>query len=154
MDFTRSYFKDGSGVLVRKTSAPLKAANFAKKRILAFEHTTGYAWVKKNWPEAEVLAKTLHGSPVEMVASGSVDAYVNDRATLERLGESDDRVQVLAEYLTQEDWGLAVRKNRPDLLKKLNAALERLERNGELKALANKWLKPKSAEALKMPEKK
>ncbi|MNO03416.1 putative ABC transporter arginine-binding protein 2 precursor [compost metagenome] len=46
---------------------------------------------------------------------------------------------VLNDQVTTEDYGIAVPKNKPELTRDLNAALQKLKADGSYQAIVNKW---------------
>jgi ABC-type amino acid transport substrate-binding protein len=139
--FSRPYFVDGLGAMVRANAPFQSPAQLAAKRLRVVSGTTGEAWIKANWPQATIVG-SLFSDEVTSVASGSVDAYMNDRSHLVNLAAGDQRVRVLPGYLTREPWGIAVALNNTTLLNQINAALSSLETSGELAALQRRWLGP------------
>lgn len=139
--FSRPYFVDGLGAMVRANAPFQSPSELATKRLRIVSGTTGEAWVGANWPQA-TLVGSLFTDEVTSVASGAVDAYMNDRSHLVNLVAGDQRVRVLPGYLTQEPWGIAVERNNSTLLNQINTALSSLETSGELAALQRRWLRP------------
>jgi ABC-type amino acid transport substrate-binding protein len=141
VSFSRPYFVDGLGAMVA-ANAPFQSPNeLATRRLLVVSGTTGEAWVRQNWPQALLLRPTISDER-SAVATGQVDAYMNDRSHLVNLAAGDPRVRVLASYLTREPWGIAVARDNAALLTRIDAALATLETNGELAALQRRWLGP------------
>jgi putative glutamine transport system substrate-binding protein len=139
--FSRPYLVDGLGAMVA-ANAPFQNPNeLATRRLLIVGGTTGEAWVIQNWPRA-VLVRQVFSDERTAVASGQVDAYMNDRSHLVNLAAGDPRVRVLPGYLTREPWGIAVARHDTSLLARIDAALVALEANGELAALQRRWLGP------------
>ena len=139
--FSRPYFIDGLGAMVRAGAPFQSPAELATKRLLVVSGTTGEAWVRSNWPGATLVGPIVSDERTA-VASGQVDAYMNDRSHLVNLSAGDSRVRVLPGYLTREPWGIAAARGNAALLGLVDAALASLEASGELAALQRRWLGP------------
>jgi ABC-type amino acid transport substrate-binding protein len=139
--FSRPYFVDGLGAMVA-ANAPFQSPNeLATRRLLVVSGTTGEAWVRQNWPQALLLRPTISDER-SAVATGQIDAYMNDRSHLVNLAAGDPRVRVLPSYLTREPWGIAVARDDAALLARIDSALVTLETSRELAALQRHWLGP------------
>ncbi len=75
------------------------------------------------------------------LANGQVDAVIADYPTaLGFIGKSPDKIKAVGEVFTNESYGIAVCKNRADLLPILNEALAALKADGTIGSLEQKWL--------------
>jgi len=53
--------------------------------------------------------------------------------------QSTTGLTVLNDQVTTEDYGIAVPKNKPELTRELNAALQKLKSDGSYQAIVTKW---------------
>lgn len=75
------------------------------------------------------------------LANGQIDAVIADYPlALDYIGQNPDKMQTVGEPFTDEFYGIAVCKNRSDLLEPLNQALQTLKDNGTVAQLEEKWL--------------
>ncbi len=140
--FSRPYFTDGLGALVRADSEIEHVEQLARSRVIAWEHTTAFAWARKHLPDADIVTdwpKGYRGTPEGLVSDGRVDAYIIDRSNLQVIARFDDTVRVLPGHLTQEQWGVALRRDRAALLAEVNRALQVLDEKGRLEAIRKRW---------------
>jgi len=144
VDFSRPYFSDGLGMMITQDSFKKGTIVLAGKTVLAFSHTTAYAWLKKiNDPSCTIIPGIplgFKGGPVEMLRTGRIYAYIIDWSRLQAIALENKDMYVLPKPLTKEDWGIAVKKGNKTLLDKINAALIALEKDGALARLKKKWL--------------
>lgn len=141
VSFSAPYYKSGLTIIVKKDNNNIKKfADLSGKKVAVQIGTTSAAEVKKI---NGVVVKEFNSSAdtfMELKAGG-VDAVVNDRPVndyyIMKSGEKD--VRALDELLTAEDYGIAVSKKNPELLKKVDEALSKIRKNGEYDKIYKKW---------------
>jgi polar amino acid transport system substrate-binding protein len=75
------------------------------------------------------------------LANGQIDAVIADYPlALDFVGQYPEQVQVAGEPFTEEFYGVAICKNRGDLVEPINTALAALKSNGTVSQLEEKWL--------------
>lgn len=102
--------------------------------------TTGARFVADN-TDAQV-AVFLEAQPaLQAVADGQVDAAVVDiPVIISYIKENPEAsLKIAAGPLTSEEYGIAVRKDRPDVLAVLNRTLTQIRENGTYDAIFRKW---------------
>lgn len=70
---------------------------------------------------------------------GRSDALLLDAPIAKYYSEVDRRFQVIPTVIGSMTYGIAISKKNPELLKKVNKALEEMIASGELKAIYEKW---------------
>jgi ABC-type amino acid transport substrate-binding protein len=72
-----------------------------------------------------------------------IDAVVSDNTIASiYVANYPGRLKIVGEPFSQESYGIAVAKNKPELLEKINAGLDALKAEGMLEQLTTKWLPP------------
>ena len=104
--------------------------------------TTGEAFVRANFPEAEIISYPNPAYAFAALRGGVADVYIHDAPTSWNLASSRENQDLLSLYrpLTRERLAWAVKKDNSFLLKQLNAALMELRSNGRLSAIQNYWI--------------
>lgn len=104
--------------------------------------STGEAFVRENYPEAEVFAFKGVEKALEALRWGELDMVVHDSTTSWRLSTSfiNDELISLNRYLTEEQIAWAVNKDNPDLVVALNLILANMRESGELNDILLQWL--------------
>lgn len=141
VNFSAPYYKSGLTIIVKKDNNAIKQfADLAGKKVAVQIGTTSAAEVKKI---AGVIVKEFNSSAdtfMELKAGG-VDAVVNDRPVndyyIMKSGVKD--VKALPDLLTAEDYGIAISKKNAELLKKVDEALQKMQKNGEYDKIYKKW---------------
>jgi PAS domain S-box-containing protein len=100
------------------------------------------SWLRRDLPEARILALPENRLALEAVAEGRADAYVGNLAigsqTIERLGLVNLKVAAPAPY-GQDAYSFGVRRDWPQLVELLNLAIASLT-PAEAAALRLRWL--------------
>lgn len=137
--FTNSYYTDGLSALVRKVDSLKTLEDLKGKKVYALEFTTAFPWAKQNLKESEVLTYSKYDTnfiqPESLLIKKEIDAYILDKSFLNEIAKNNEELEVLNKKFTKEKIGIAVSKNRPELVKKLNEAMQRLKKLGEFDKL-------------------
>jgi len=73
--------------------------------------------------------------------NGQIDAVVTDNPlAYGYVGRNPDKLKTVGEVFTSEDIGIAVCKDKPDLLEKINDGLRAVIEEGLIEELIDKWL--------------
>lgn len=144
--FSNPYYKSGLTIVVGKDNAEIKGFKDLEGKSIAVQIGTTGAMEAKKIPNATVKEFNSSADTFMELKAGGVDAVVNDRPVndyfIVQNGSKD--VKVLEEILTAEEYGVAVTKKNPDMLKEVNTALEKVQKSGEYEKIFEKWFGKKS----------
>ena len=133
--FTNSYYTDGLSALVRKSDSLNTLKDLNGRRVYALEFTTAYPWAKENLTHSEVLTyskfDTAFIKPETLLLKNEIDAYIIDKSFLNYIVKNHPQLKVMRGKFTEERIGIAVSKNNPELVDKLNKAMDKLKQTGE-----------------------
>jgi polar amino acid transport system substrate-binding protein len=143
-DFTRPYYKAGQCLLVRTADkAKYPSIEALKGKAVGVQLSTTGADYMQKLGGYEVKQYNTAGLAIIDLANGLIEGVLIDKPVADyhaaKKPEFKDKVAVVGQPQTSEQFGFVVRKGETELLKKLNAALEELERNGTLRKLEAKW---------------
>ena len=145
MAFTMPYLKSGLAIVVGKeTDGVTTMDDLQKKNMLvgAQRGTTAYFYLKDH-PAIRNMGYESYGHAVQDLIKGELDAVLGESTGTLYYKRKEkpvfDKIKMVGEILTNEYYGIAVRKDNPALLKKLNAALKTLLTNGTVKKLHEQW---------------
>ena len=141
VNFSAPYYKSGLTIVVKKnTKGITKFSDLEGKKVGVQIGTTSASEVKKI---KGAIVKEFNSSADTFIElrAGGVDAVVNDRPVNDYyiMKNAVNDVQSLDELLTAEDYGIAVSKKNTEILKKVDAALANLKKNGEYDKIYKKW---------------
>ncbi|MFC4761189.1 transporter substrate-binding domain-containing protein [Fructobacillus durionis] len=141
VDFSDSYFPAGNSLLVKKDSGinSIKDLNDSSKTILVALGTTAADTVKKEAPNAKVLALQDYASAMQALKAGQGQAIVTDNAILYGLATENPDYKVVGGTLSYGPYGVAFDHNQKGMVDETNKALATLKKNGTYNALIKKW---------------
>lgn len=141
MLFSEPYINAGQIVVVRNDEQAITGyADLTGKTIAAQLGTTGAIEAEK---VADVTFKPYDSYDLAFLdlQNGQVDAVIVDYLTaVGFLAKNPDKLKMVGDVFTDESYGIAVCKNKTDLLDKINVALKALKDEGKLKELETKYL--------------
>ena len=147
VDFSVPYVKTGIVVIYKKSNPFTSVDQLKGKRIGVQGGTTSETFVLEQLKQEPERTK----SPAEAVAalkSGRVEFVIADIDPAKNCvkGESD---LALSDFITSEEYAIAIKKGRPELLATVNAVIAALKANGKLA----EWIEQYTAESDKLKEK-
>nr|WP_146550672.1 MULTISPECIES: transporter substrate-binding domain-containing protein [Rummeliibacillus] len=142
VDFSDVYFEAGQALLVKKGS-PIKSIDDIKKgtKVLAVKGSTSAVNIREKAPDATVLEFENYAEAFTALKAGQGDTLTTDNAILYGMVDEDPNYQVVGDIFTDEPYGIAVKKDSPELVQAINDALKELKDNGKYDELYKKWIK-------------
>ena len=147
VDFSIPYVKTGIVVIYRKAKPYAKVEDLKGKKIGVQSGTTSETYVLEQLKQEPERLR----SPAEAVAAmtaGRVDFVIADIDPAKNCVKGEDDLAI-SDFITSEEYAVAIRKGQPELLKALNDTITELKANGQLA----KWVEQYTAEADKLKEK-
>jgi polar amino acid transport system substrate-binding protein len=140
VDFSTVYYQAGQRVLVNRGSGYTDLASLAGKRVCSAAGSTSLQNLA-NAPSRPVPVAVRDWTDcLVMLQQGQVDAFSTDDAILVGMAAQDPNTEVVGPRFTDEPYGIAVAKGREDLVRFVNAVLERMRADGTWTALYRRWL--------------
>ncbi|HWI49259.1 MAG TPA: transporter substrate-binding domain-containing protein [Rummeliibacillus sp.] len=142
VDFSDVYFKAGQALLVKKGS-PIKSIDDIKKgtKVLAVKGSTSAINIREKSPDATVLEFENYAEAFTALKAGQGDTLTTDNAILYGMVDEDPNYQVVGDIFTDEPYGIAAKKDSPELVKAINDALKEMKDNGKYDEIYKKWIK-------------
>ncbi len=138
-DFSDPYF-DASQALITKKGAGYKdLAALKGKKLGVQQSTTGEEYAKKNGEGVELVQFEDSGLQLAALASGKVDAVINDNGLLFEHARQHPEFEVTTEFETGEQYGIGVKKGNKALLKVINDVLAKAKKDGTYDEIYKKW---------------
>ncbi|MBU1319488.1 MAG: basic amino acid ABC transporter substrate-binding protein [candidate division Zixibacteria bacterium] len=139
VSFSMPYYAAGQTIAVRSDNETIKSIDDLKGKKVGVQMGTTGMYLAQGLTDVEVFPFDHIGAAFIDLENGQVDAVINDKpVTLIAIRERGT-FRMVGETLTTESYGIAVRQTDTLLLGKINAALEKLEREGFLDELQAKW---------------
>jgi ABC-type amino acid transport substrate-binding protein len=146
--FTDPYYDAGQVVVVRSGAGDaIRGRDDLGGRTVAVQlNTTGQMEAAKLAGATVKPFESAELAFLELLA-GRCDAVINDEPTSRVFTARHPGLRVAGGVFTQEKYGIAVRKDRPELVARLNTALVKVRASGEYDRLRAKWLDAPAAAA-------
>ena len=147
VDFSIPYVKTGIVVISKKSDPFKNVAQLKGKRIGVQSGTTSENYVVNDLKQEPERLR----SPAEAVAglkAGRCDFVIADIDPAKNCVKGEPDLQ-LSDFITSEEYAVAIRKGQPELLKAINETIAELKADGRLA----KWIADFTAESDKLKEK-
>ena len=138
--FSTVYFEASQRLLVPRDSPVQGPADLAGKRVCSGLGTTSLATVARVAPTATLVAVQNMDDCLVALQQGQADAASTDDSILAGMAVQDPNLQIVGPSLEAEPYGIGVNKSQEDLVRAVNASLERIRRDGTWLSLYQKWL--------------
>ncbi len=140
-EFSKPYFVDAIGLLVKKASGIAGFADLNGKNIgVAQSATTRAALEAAAAEKGFALNFSEYPSYPDIKAaldSGRIDCFSVDKAIL--MGYVDDTVTLLSDSFASQPYGVAVKKGNTELIGVVNSLIANMRSSGDMDAMVSKW---------------
>lgn len=139
VNFSNAYYLSGQSILVQKNSSITGLKDLKGKVVGVKKATTGADFAKSHG-----LKKLKEFNSTALLYSslmnGSVSAVIFDNPGNSAFAKDhSSKVKVVGGMLTGEYYGIAVSKKKPELLKKINAGLKKIQSNGDYQKIFQQY---------------
>ncbi|HEY6649606.1 MAG TPA: transporter substrate-binding domain-containing protein, partial [Mycobacterium sp.] len=138
--FSTVYFEGSQRLLVPRGSPVRGPADLAGKRVCSGLATTSIATVARVAPAATLLGVPNMDDCLVALQQGQADAASTDDVLLAGMVGQDPNLEIVGPPLESEPYGIGINKSQDDLVRAVNASLDRIRRDGTWAALFRKWL--------------
>ncbi|HZF82213.1 MAG TPA: transporter substrate-binding domain-containing protein [Burkholderiaceae bacterium] len=143
VDFTVPYYAGGLVVMTKADNTTIKApADLAGKKVTVQVGTKSVSFLKEKYPQAQLVEVEKNQEMFNLVDIGRSDAAVTGKPAAYQYVRTRPGLKVLPEQLTTEEYGMAIRKDTPELTKAVNDAIAKLKADGTYNAIVAKWFPP------------
>jgi polar amino acid transport system substrate-binding protein len=146
IDFSNTYFLTGQKFLVKKGTVK-SLADLDGKRIGTAKGSTSEQNAAKALPKATVLSFDDYPQAFLALQQGKVVAVTTDESILANLlakAPNKEQFELTDFAISDEPYGLGMRKGDKKLVDFVNNTLLEMEKNGEAKKIFEKWFGPTS----------
>jgi polar amino acid transport system substrate-binding protein len=138
--FSTVYFEGSQRLLVPRGSPVRGPADLAGKRVCSGLATTSIATVARVAPAATLLGVPNFDDCLVALQQGQADAASTDDVLLAGMVVQDPNLEIVGPSLEAEPYGIGINKSQDDLVRAVNASLERIRRDGTWEGLYRTWL--------------
>ncbi len=155
--FSRPYYSSGDAIAHRRDNFEIKdLASLSGKRVGVCTGRPGDSFMaaQKIATNFTVTRYPTLDDSLGALNRAEIDSVVGDQPILTYSGfKSFPNTTVLPLLINEYQYAVVVRKNETELLKKVNATIDRLKSSGELDSMKTKWFQNVDEEARKQREK-
>jgi polar amino acid transport system substrate-binding protein len=139
VDFTNPYYAGGLVAMVKDNSPIKKLADLDGKKVTVQVGTKSVGYLQEHFPKVQRVEVEKNQEMFNLVDIGRADAAVTGKPAAYQYVRTRPGLKVLDEQLTTEEYGMALRKDEPQLTKAVNDAIAKLKADGTYAAIARKW---------------
>ncbi len=140
VDFTMTYATGVQVVIVAEDSDIATVDDLDGKTIGVQAGTTGDIYCTGDYGQENVKQFNNGALAVAALQNGQVDCVVIDNEPAKSFVKANKGLKILDTEYVLEDYAAAVSKNNPELLEKVNAAMEELKADGTIDAIIAKYI--------------
>jgi polar amino acid transport system substrate-binding protein len=141
MLFSDPYFAAGQIVVVSQNNNTITGKDSLSGPVGVKSGSVGDKEVKKIKAATPMPYDDI-GLAFQDLMTGKVNAVVcNNPIALLYIGINPDKLKTAGKIFTDENYGIAVNKDKKDLLNKINSGLMTIKKAGMIELYSNKWLK-------------
>ena len=146
VDFTDSYYAGGLVVMVKADNKAInKLADLDGKKVSVQVGTKSVSYLTEKFPKVQRVEVEKNQEMFNLVDIGRADAAVTAKPAAFQYVRTRPGLRVLDEQLTTEEYGMALRKDTPELTKAVNGAITKLKADGTYAAIVKKWFSNSAA---------
>jgi polar amino acid transport system substrate-binding protein len=140
VDFTDAYYAGGLVVMTKDNNTAIKTpADLDGKKVTVQVGTKSVGFLAEKFPKVEKIEVEKNQEMFNLVDIGRADAAVTGKPAAFQYVRTRPGLRVLDEQLTTEEYGMALRKDTPELTRSVNATLAKLKADGTYAAIVKKW---------------
>jgi len=144
VDYSLQYLRGEIKVLVRENAGIANLAGLAGKRVCASKGSSSAAIAERVLTNSRVMGFQDVAACNLALQTGRVDAFTAGELVLKRFlnasEASAEHYTLLQEPTAVEHIGLVVDKGNPELLAAINGVIQKMDSDGDLDAIFNRWM--------------
>ena len=132
VDFSINYSVSKQVVIVKNDSFINSINNINDKKIAVQLGSVADTYVTENYKNAEIVRQKKYLAAIEDLKVGKVDLVVMDELPAKEIIEKNSGIKILDGELTNDSYGMIVKKGNTELLETVNKVLNRLSSDGSI----------------------
>ncbi len=132
VDFSINYSVSKQVVIVKNDSNIKNINEISNKKIAVQLGSIADTYVTENYKDANIGRQKKYLAAIEDLKTGKVDCVVMDELPASEIVASNDGIKILSGALTNDSYGMIVKKGNKELLDAINKVLENLKSEGKI----------------------
>lgn len=132
VDFSINYAVSKQVVIVKNDSSITDINSIGNKKIAVQLGSVADTFVTEEYDEATIVRQKKYLAAIEDLKVGKVDCVVMDELPAKEIVNSNTGIKILNGALTNDSYGMVVKKGNKELLEVINKVLNRLSSDGSI----------------------
>lgn len=132
VDFSVNYAVSKQVVIVKNDSSITDINSIGNKKIAVQLGSVADTFVTEEYDEATIVRQKKYLAAIEDLKVGKVDCVVMDELPAKEIVNSNTGIKILNGALTNDSYGMVVKKGNKELLEVINKVLNRLSSDGSI----------------------
>lgn len=132
VDFSINYSVSKQVVIVKDDSSINSISDVNNQKIAVQLGSVADTYVTENYKNADIVRQKKYLAAIEDLKVGKVDLVVMDELPAKVIVEKNDGIKILDGELTNDSYGMIVKKGNTELLETVNKVLNRLSGDGSI----------------------
>ncbi len=142
VDFSAVYYEATQRLLVNRGSGITGLDDLRDRRVCAVRGSTTLGRILADPSKPIPVGEPTTSDCLMLLQLGDADAVSSDDTQLAGMAAQDSQTEIVGAQLSEEPYGIAISKDRPDLVRFVNGVLERRVQDGRWRASYEHWLIP------------
>lgn len=140
-DFSSAYINAGMVIITQEANTTISSTDdLSDKKIAVQKETTNQEEALKYTDTENVLEFDDFEAATEALIKGDADAIFSDLTNAKGIIDDNPTLKIASAPFTDDNYGIVIKKGKPDLVEKINEVLDSLRQQGYLLFLQQKWL--------------
>lgn len=132
VDFSINYAVSKQVVIVNNNSSITNVNEIGNKKIAVQLGSVADTFVTERYKNANVVRQKKYLAAIEDLKTGKVDCVVMDELPAKEIVSKNEGIKILDGSLTNDSYGMVVKKGNKGLLDAINTVLQRLKDEGKI----------------------
>jgi polar amino acid transport system substrate-binding protein len=140
INFSTVYYSTGQRVLVDKSSTAKGLSDLGGKKVCATSGSTSIAAIANTATKPQGIQVRNWSDCLVLLQQGQVAAVSTDEPILFGMAAQDPNLKIVGDKLTDEPYGIGIPKNNTDMVRYVNAVLDKIRGDGTWQASYDRWV--------------
>lgn len=132
VDFSINYATSKQIVIVKENSKITSPSYISNKKIAVQLGSVADTYVTENYKNANIVRQKKYLAAIQDLKDDKVDCVVMDELPAKEILASNSGLKILDSSLTEDSYGMIVKKENNELLEAINKVLDRLMQDGTI----------------------
>lgn len=142
IEFSGVYYTAHQKILVPTNSGAKRLEDLGGKRVCATKKSTSLRTIVENSAKPIPVQVDNWSDCLILMQQGQVDAISTDDTILAGMAQQDPNVKVEGDDSKKEPYGIGIPKEHTDMVRFVNAVMDKLRGSGRWQEIYRKWVQP------------